>query len=65
MDGMDNSSQPRFQQLEAEKKHLIIEFKENAKSAQELEFWTRMEIVRDTEYPHSQEDNSSGDTTGE
>ncbi|CAG2253383.1 unnamed protein product [Mytilus edulis] len=53
-----------FQQLEAAKKQLIMEFKENAKSAQELEFWNRMEIVRD-DYPNSQEDSSSGDTTDE
>ncbi|CAG2228899.1 unnamed protein product [Mytilus edulis] len=60
MDDLDNP----FQQLEAAKKQLIMEFKENAKSAQELEFWKRMEIVRDN-YPHSQEDSSSGDTTDE
>ncbi|VDI63653.1 Hypothetical predicted protein [Mytilus galloprovincialis] len=53
-----------FQQLEAAKKKLIMEFKENAKSAQELEFWNRMEIVRDN-YPNSQEDSSSGDTSDE
>ncbi|CAG2246932.1 unnamed protein product [Mytilus edulis] len=60
MDDVDNP----FQQLEAAKKQLIMEFKENAKSAQELEFWNRMEIVRDN-YPNSQEDSSSGDTTDE
>lgn len=53
-----------FQQLEAAKRQLIMEFKENAKSAQEFEFWTRMETVRDN-YQHSPEDSSSGDTTGE
>ncbi|XP_063416706.1 uncharacterized protein LOC134698951 [Mytilus trossulus] len=60
MGGVDNP----FQQLEAAKKQLIMEFKENAKSAQELEFWNRIEIVRDN-YPNSQEDSSSGDTTEE
>ncbi|XP_063409098.1 uncharacterized protein LOC134692570 [Mytilus trossulus] len=53
-----------FQQLEDAKKQLIMDFKENAKSVQELEFWNRMESVRDN-YPNSQEDSSSGDTTDE